>query len=359
MPLMTEYKTRLTSGTLHVDAAQEAVAQKLSALARALAAAPPQQPGTLARLLGRKPPPAPRGIYIHGEVGRGKTMLMDMFFNTVENWSKWRIHFHGFMQAVHRERAEQRTIEQIAAGIAKRARLLCLDEMQIVDIADAMIVGRLYEALHALGVVMVTTSNLPPEGLYKDGLNRDLFLPFIALLRQTLDVVSLDSPKDYRLGRVKGLRSYVTPLGPAATAALDELWSGLTDNDPVKPVDLNVLGRKLRVPRAAHGCARFSFAELCEQPLGPPDYLALAQAFRTVFVDNVPRLTASQRNEAKRFILLIDTLYDAGTRLVVSAAARPQNLLAGGKHGFEFARTASRLEEMQSAAWWGRNIAET
>jgi cell division protein ZapE len=283
---------------------------------------------------------------------------MDLFFSSLQISHKQRIHFHGFMQDIHRRRQELRTgdvIAEISTDIAHNVHVLCLDEMQITDIADAMIVGRLFEALIEKGVVIITTSNLPPGRLYLDGLNRDLFLPAIAMLNARLDVVPLQSPVDYRLGRVKAGESFVTPLGPKADAHIQAVWEKLAETPKGSPLDLPVLGRKLHVPQSAHGCARFFFAQLCEAALGPADYLALAAHFKTVFVENIPILKPAQRNEARRFMLLIDTLYDARARLVASSAAPPERIYPRA----EFARTVSRLQEMQSASWWGQKIAET
>ncbi len=337
---------------IELDAAQARVADQLDALAQALKAS--QGGGFFARLISRKVE-LPKGLYIWGHVGRGKTMLMDSFFEAAKVEPKRRVHFHGFMQEVHAARAKIKSddvIADIADGLAAKAKLLCLDEMQVVDIADAMILGRLFEALWARGVVIVTTSNQPPDGLYKDGLNRQLFLPFVARLKEQMDVVHLGDGKDYRLGRVAADDLYVFPLGPIADAALGRIWDGLTDGERGEALDIEVLGRKLHVPQSAHSCARFSFDALCRAPLAAPDYLALARNFDTVFVEQVPVFKASERNEAKRFILAIDTLYDAGTRLVVSAAAAPEALCTVGPHKLEFHRTASRLREMQSLSWW-------
>lgn len=355
------YHRRLAEGTLKPDAAQTAVAARLEELAVQLRQS--GSPGFLGKLLGVRQAP-PRGVYIHGNVGRGKTMLMDMFFADVGSCPKKRIHFHAFMQDVHgrlhgARKGNGDAIAPVAKAIAGEALLLCLDEMQVTDIADAMIIGRLCEGLLALGTVIVTTSNLKPDDLYRDGLNRQLFLPFIHLIKEKLDVVALGGSTDYRLGRVKSHETYLTPLGVAADTAVQDLWRRLTDTEAGEPCDIDVLGRKLHVPQAAHACARFSFAELCERPLGPPDYLALAQNFRTVFVEHIPALKVSQRNEAKRFVLLIDTLYDAGVRLVASSAKPPDSIYPAGDHRFEFARTVSRLKEMQSASWWGKKIVET
>jgi cell division protein ZapE len=250
-------------------------------------------------------------------------------------------------------------VTQIAKDLSKQAQVLCLDEMQISDIADAMIVGRLFQALIANGVVIVTTSNQPPDGLYKDGLNRSLFLPAIKLMKKSFEVISLAGRTDYRLGRVKSWESFVTPLGPKADAHVQRIWERLTDVPEGEPMEILILGRSLQVPESAHGCARFSFAELCEAPLGPADYLALAANFQTIFIEGIPALKTSQRNEAKRFVLLIDTLYDARRHLVASSAEAPERIYPHGDHRFEFARTISRLQEMQSAAWWGQKIVET
>ena len=359
--VLAEYDRRRDSGTLKPDPAQRAVVAKLDQLAEAL------NHTTRAGLFSKfkKPPPAPKGLYIHGQVGRGKTMVMDLFHAVVGVTPKRRVHFHAFMQEVHqrlhaaRQSHTQDAIAPVAKAIAKEARLLCLDEMQITDIADAMIVGRLFEGLLAHGTVIVTTSNLRPDELYRDGLNRQLFLPFISLIADRLDTVSLDSPTDYRLGRVKAHETFLTPLSPASDAMLQNLWVRLTDTGQGSPRDIDVLGRKLHVPQAAAGCARFSFAELCEKPLGPPDYLALARNFQILFLEGIPALGPERRNEAKRFVLLIDTLYDGKVRLVATSAQAPEHIYPAGDHAFEFGRTVSRLKEMQSASWWGKKIVET
>lgn len=360
--VLVEYDRRRDAGAIRPDPAQRAVVAKLDALAIELNNATPTA-GFFARF--KKSPPAPKGLYIHGEVGRGKTMVMDLFHAAADVAPKRRVHFHAFMQDVHkrlhaaRQSHAQDAIAPVAKALAKEARLLCLDEMQINDIADAMIVGRLFEGLLAAGTVIVTTSNLSPDQLYRNGLNRQLFLPFIELIKQRLDVVSLDSPTDYRLGRVKAHETFLTPISPETDARLQDLWQRLTDTEKGEPRDLDVLGRKLHVPQAAAGCARFTFAELCEQPLGPPDYLALAQSFQILFLEHIPALNADRRNEAKRFVLLIDTLYDGKVRLVATSAQAPEGIYPAGDHAFEFGRTVSRLKEMQSASWWGKKIAET
>jgi cell division protein ZapE len=348
-------------GTLTPDPAQRHILSRLERLAAQL-----EKPtGLLSRFLPGNGE-TPRGLYIWGPVGRGKTMLMDVFGAAVKLKAKRRVHFHAFMQEIHGlvHRKRQEVGNDDPVGAAAQAfiadlKLLCLDEMHISDIADAMLVGRLFKALLDAGVAVVTTSNLPPERLYENGLNRQLFLPFIALMRERLDVVELDGPKDYRLGRVKGYESFVTPLGPAADVRLDEIWRKLTDTDRGAPMDIPLKGRALHVPQAARGAARFTFAELFEAPLGPADYLELAKRFQVVFIDGIPILGKDRRNEAKRFVLLLDALYEARARLVASAAAPPEALHSTGDHAQEFRRTASRLEEMRSAGWWGGRIVET
>jgi cell division protein ZapE len=360
--VVAEYERLTKAGELKADAGQAPVAGRLDGLAEALAEIP-ETNGFLDWF--RDAPPPPKGLYIHGEVGRGKTMLMDLFFGAVQSQHKRRVHFHAFMQDVHarlhtaRKSQAQDAIAPVAKAIAAEAKLLCLDEMQITDIADAMIVGRLFEGLLAAGMVIVTTSNLAPERLYPDGLNRQLFLPFLALIKERMDVVSLDSATDYRLGRVKAHETFLTPISPESDARLQDLWRRLTDTEKGEPLEVDVLGRKLHVPQAARACARFNFADLCEKPLGPADYLALTHKFRTVFIEHIPALSPERRNEAKRFVMLIDTLYDAKVRLVATSAQAPEGIYPAGDHRFEFGRTVSRLKEMQSASWWGKKIVET
>jgi cell division protein ZapE len=357
MGLISHYHSKIADQHLKADVGQTLVIERLHQLALQLADTQPQA-SFFRKIFGVKQD-TPRGLYIYGDVGRGKTMLMDLFYEHVQGPPKKRIHFHAFMQEVHRARNAQKTIEQIAGDIAHDAKVLCLDEMQIVDIADAMIIGRLFEAMHKRGVVLVTTANIPPDGLYKDGLNRDLFLPFIAKLTGALDVVELESTKDYRLGRVKAHDTYLSPPSAENRVTFNALWHDLTDGAMGKAEVLEVLGRKRHVPKAAHGCASFTFFELCGEALGPPDYLAIASTYRTVFLSGVPKLKAHQRNETKRFILMIDSFYDAKTRLVILAADRPEALFPKGQHAFESQRTLSRLKEMQSASWWGKTIVDT
>jgi cell division protein ZapE len=288
-------------------------------------------------------------------------MLMDLFFENAPVEAKERIHFNEFMvdthARIHAERQKAGTADPIgpvARAVAERATLLCFDEFQVTDIADAMILGRLFEQLFEHGVVIVATSNTPPDRLYEGGLNRQLFLPFIAEIKQRLDVVELNGAIDYRMQRLAGVHVYMEPLGPEADAAMDAAWLRLTDTPKGASTALTVLGRKLPVPQAAKGVARFSFADLCSQPLAGADYLAVAHAFHTVLLDHIPTLTGDQRNEARRFVLLIDTLYDEGVKLICSAEAPPEGLYAAGDGVDAFRRTVSRLHEMQSEEYLKR-----
>jgi cell division protein ZapE len=300
---------------------------------------------------------APRGLYIWGDVGRGKTMLMDMFFAEVAEPRKQRLHFNAFMADIHarihvmRQEDVADPIQPVARAIANGTRLLCFDEFQVTDVADAMILGRLFEQFFAANMVIVATSNTPPARLYEGGLNRQLFLPFIAGIEARMEVVALNGPTDYRLQGLKDVAVYLTPLSAQSDAAMDAAWSRLAGG-PGKPASLTVLGRTVAVPRAGQGIhqgvARFSFAELCDRPLGTADYLAIARHFHTVFIDHIPAMDEAARNQARRFTLLIDTLYDEGVKLVCSAAAPPDALYSGGSGAEAFRRTASRLVEMRS-----------
>ncbi|MBS0470292.1 MAG: AFG1 family ATPase [Proteobacteria bacterium] len=349
MSLIERYRTAVAKGELRRDAAQERAAARLGALSKAL------KSYRLGRSLLFGQRKAPRGIYLWGDVGRGKSMLMDLFFEAADVARKQRIHFNEFMVETHarihveRQRAGvSDPILPVARTIAEAATLLCFDEFQVTDVADAMILGRLFENLFERGVVVVATSNTPPERLYEGGLNRQLFLPFIAEFEKRLDVVELGGEVDYRLHRISGLDIYIWPLGAKADAAMDAAWNKLTDKSAGAPANLTVLGRTVRVPKAARGVARFGFDDLCAQPLAGADYLAVARAFHTVLIDHIPRLGPEMRNEARRFVLLIDTLYDEGVKLICSADAPPEELYAVGDGAEAFRRTASRLNEMQS-----------
>ncbi|MDP1669228.1 cell division protein ZapE [Phaeovulum sp.] len=352
------YDARVTAGELHADPAQRATLPLLEAVRAALEVPLPRRAKGLRGLLARAPAPAPpKGVYLWGGVGRGKSMLMDLFFAHVATPAKRRVHFHGFMQEVQgqlhalRKTDVQDAVHPVAEAIASRVRLLCFDEMQIGDIADAMIVGRLFQYLLDLGVVVVTTSNRVPEGLYLNGLNRALFLPFIALMRARLTVWELESETDYRQHRLAGAKVYFTPVNAESTRAMQAMWDDLTGADPGVPLRLPLLGRELVLQRHHAGVARASFWELCARPLGPADYLALAAAVRVLMIDEIPLLSASNFNEAKRFVTLIDAAYEARLRLICSAADLPERLYVEGEGTFEFARTASRLREMQAADW--------
>jgi cell division protein ZapE len=365
--LQQRYEDLAASGRLSRDPRQVEIARALDSLLDEIAdkrlAAKKSSLGWL--FAKRAPKEAVKGLYIHGGVGRGKTMLMDMFFELVPATRKRRAHFNDFMADVHDrvhhhrqafkagETKESDPVPPVARALAAEAWVLCFDEFSVTDIADAMILSRLFSALFAEGVVLVATSNVAPDDLYKDGLNRGLFTPFIAILRQHARIINLDSDTDYRLRRLSRLPVYVTPLGPEADRAMEEAWAAIANGKAVAPAESAVKGRSVHVPLAAGRAARFSFADLCEKPLGARDYLAIAERFDTILLDHIPVMKAAQRNEAKRFILLIDTLYDRGRRLVASAAAAPDALYAGrtGAEAFEFARAASRLIEMQASDW--------
>lgn len=355
------FRARQAAGQLKPDPAQALAAEKLQGLHHALANYQPAgRSSWLERLgLARRQAEAPQGLYLFGAVGRGKSMLMDMFYETAPVERKRRVHFHAFMQemhgALHRLRSDRPdegdAILRVADEVADAAWLLCFDEFQVTNIADAMLLGRLFEGLFERGVVVVATSNAAPDELYAGGLQRDRFLPFVDLLKRRLDVLELDGGTDYRMARLADLEVYYVPLGPAADAALETAFARLTEGAEVIPTTLAVQGRSIRVPRAARGVAWFSFDELCRKPLGPSDYLAIATHFHTVFVAGVPRLTPELHNEARRFVTLIDALYEHRAAVVMSAAAMPDELCSDGKAAFEFRRAASRLAEMRSSEY--------
>jgi cell division protein ZapE len=370
------YRAMLAAGTLHADPAQGRAAEVLQDLWRRTTGydphpEEPEQGGFFARFLRRKPvapeeAPAgtPMGLYLVGEVGRGKSMLMDLFFETAEVPRKQRIHFHEFMQhRVHaRIHAWKRQygdtadpIPPLADSIAAEAALLCFDEFQVHDIADAMILGRLFQALFARGTVVVATSNTTPDDLFKGRPGRDAFLPFIALIKRRLEVLVLDSARDYRRARIVEMPTWHMPLGGRADAAMDAAFRTLTGQDHGSPTRLTLLGRSIEVPQAADGVARFDFDALCGKPLGPADYLAVATHFHTLLLDGIPRLGAENFDRAKRFITLVDALYEHRVKLVASAEASPDNIYERGENAAMFARTASRLHEMQSQDWRRRD----
>ncbi|WP_331372476.1 cell division protein ZapE [Sinorhizobium chiapasense] len=363
--ILHKLEALVTAGERQRDPAQIAIARRLDHLtAELLASRPSRKSNALGWLFAsRKKDHAPvRGLYIHGGVGRGKTMLMDMFFDAVPIQRKRRAHFHEFMADVHEriykhrqklkngETKQADPIPPVASELFGEARLLCFDEFSVTDIADAMILARLFGELFAKGCVLVATSNVEPNDLYRDGLNRGLFLPFIDLLKANAEIISLDTETDYRLQKTDGNPVWLSPLGPDAEAAMDRAWYCVTAGAPVAAAEVARKGRKIRVPEASGNSARFTFADLCAQPLGAADYLAILTQYSTIFLDHVPHLGPHLRNETKRFIILVDALYDQGARLFASAAAAPQHLLAEkkGTEGFEFDRTVSRLIEMQS-----------
>lgn len=342
------YQAEVAAGRLTPDPAQVALLPEFERIEAALNAPAP-------RGFFRKAPEPPKGLYIWGGVGRGKSMLMDLFVSCLEVPAR-RVHFHAFMQEIHAAMHEVRktgvddAIAPVAKSVADSVRLLAFDEMQITDITDAMIVGRLFEQLFDAGVVVVTTSNRVPRDLYKDGLNRQLFVPFIELIEDRLVVHELASPTDYRQDRLGGGDVYFHPADSAARAAMDRIWADLSGGVS-EPLELSVKGRAVVLPKFRNGVARASFFDLCGKPLGPADFLAIADAVRVLMIDDIPQLSRSNFNEAKRFVTLIDALYEARVRVIASAAARPEMLYVEGEGRFEFERTASRLREMQSADW--------
>jgi cell division protein ZapE len=367
----TRYAALIAAGKIEADPGQAMLAAQLAALARRLDQRRLARKSSSLGWLFAKSQQAGlplKGLYVYGEVGRGKTMLMDLFFESSAVRRKRRVHFHEFMADVH-ERVhayrqeikngtlpEQDSIQRAAAAIAEEIWLLCFDEFHVTDIADAMILGRLFTRLFELGIVVVATSNLAPGELYKEGLNRGLFLPFIALLQRHCEVVRLDARIDFRLEKLTGMPTWYVLADAKAKAALDEAWRRLAGEHAGAPHELVVKGHIVRVPKAAMGVARFSFDDLCAQPLAAADYLKIAHEFHTVILDHIPVMDHGRRNEAKRFIILIDTLYDHAVKLLASAQAQPDELYTAteGYEANEFKRTASRLIEMRSQSYLGR-----
>lgn len=360
--VQSRYAQLVAAGELRPDAMQQDAAAQLSACQAALEAVP-RKGSVLWRLTGRKPE-AVRGVYLWGAVGRGKTMLMDLFFEQLAIQRKRRVHFHAFMLDVHARLREERKreagdpIPPVAAAIADDVRCLCFDEMVVNNSADAMIMSRLFTALMVdHGVTIIATSNRPPADLYKDGLNREHFLPFIALIEQRMDVLPLNGPNDYRRDRLSGVARWHVPNGAAATAALSDAFFRLTDHpvedrSAVPSVELDVgSARTLHVPKALKGVAVLSFKRLCGEARGAADYLALARSFHTVIIVGIPQMSPAMRNEAARFVTLIDALYDYRVKLLAAADAWPDDLYVSGDGSFEFERTASRIAEMLADDW--------
>ena len=373
MNLSALYEERITNGQVKPDPAQAEIVRVLNDLCKQLEARGKKQEtrfsifSFLASCRLHLASSSPKGIYIYGPVGRGKSMLMDLFFECAPVAKKRRVHFHAFMQELHHtlHLGRQTKIENMddallgfAKHIARDASLLCFDEFHVVDVADAMLLGRLFHALWGLGVVTVATSNWAPDDLYKDGLQRDRFLPFIAELRSRLVVCELKSETDYRLARLRGYPVYYSPLDAKADERMEFLFHDLTQHAEITPLDLHLPGRRWVIPRAGKGIVWLEYEDVCAAARGAPDYLELATSTQVIFINHIPVFTDDMRNEVKRLMTLIDILYENHVRAVISAGADVTSLYPAGTHAFEFERTISRLMEMQSAGYLGGVIQE-
>ena len=360
LPPLESYQSLIITGELKTDALQELGAKKLQKIYENIESHQLTKNnwrlGWKNFLRIRQPNnELPRGLYIHGPVGRGKSMLMDLFFNSSQVKQKRRVHFHAFMLEVQQRLTKERNTKKrqdplmaVASDIAESTWLMCFDEFHVVNIADAMILSRLFQKLFEQGVVVIATSNTSPQELYKNGLQRDRFLPFIDLICDHLDIFDIDTGIDFRLDRLKGQPVYYSPIDKTSTRKLNQAFETLTDNDPTTEVELSVLGRKIIVSKAAHGVARFSFDELCRTPRSAADFLTIANRFHTIMIDGIPKLHADEREVAKRFVVLIDSLYEKKVNLFASAETEPSRIYSSGDITFEFQRTISRLIEMQA-----------
>lgn len=355
------FRHKLATGQIVDDSNQGRAAEALDRVYNNMLEAYGERPGWKQKLgFGRKP--SARGVYIYGPVGRGKSMLMDILYESIPaNIKKRRVHFHQFMIEVH-DYIHSRRVEEggdwmdsalpsLAVVVANRCKVLCFDEFHVTDVADAMIMSRLFTEIFEQGVAVVATSNWAPDKLYEGGLQRDRFLPFIELIKKQMDIIHLDSETDYRAQKLREMSVYFSPLNAEAHARADSLFESLTEGEEPYPDLINVKGRTIQVPAVAKGVARFSFANLCERPLGAEDYLEIGKRYHTVFLEDVPKLTYDRRNEAKRFMTLVDILYDNHRNLVITADAQPEKIYSGSDHAFEFERTISRLMEMQSQGY--------